>query len=273
MLERVDESGFRRELLAYQAEIDEKRPGGGAEAERVYQEILALDPLHFGAYRALTRLFRDAERWTDLRQLLEVRQENLPEPKERLTLLWQIAEIDEALLDDRHHAIATLQQITEVDRQDIRAYRALEKHYVAAEGWKELESLLERQQPLVPAAEKRRPGFPAGGDPAQEIWDRPRGRWTCSKRWSRSVRPTARPGSCSNRSCPCPGIGSGPRPSSSLSTRKMENGPSWSGFSRPRSSRARACRPRPSWAESPVWKRTVSATTPLRCEPGGGSSR
>ena len=84
VLERVDESGFRREMLAYQAEIDEKRPGGGAEAERVYLEILALDPLHFGAYRSLTRLYRDAERWIDLRRMLEVRQENLPEPKERL---------------------------------------------------------------------------------------------------------------------------------------------------------------------------------------------
>jgi golgin subfamily B member 1 len=149
VLERVEESGFRRELLAYQAEIDEKRPGGGAEAERVYLEILASDPLHFGAYRSLTRIYRDAERWIDLRQLLEVRQENLPEPKERLTLLWQIAEIDEALLEDRHHAIATLQQISEVDRHDVKAFRALEKHYAAAQGWTELDALLERQQQMV----------------------------------------------------------------------------------------------------------------------------
>ena len=103
VLKRVEEPGFRRELLAYQAEIDEKRPGRRRpRPRRVYQEILALDPLHFGAYRALTRLYRDAERWIDLRKLLEVRQENLPEPKERLTLLWQMAEIDEALLEDRH---------------------------------------------------------------------------------------------------------------------------------------------------------------------------
>ena len=142
VLKRVEESGFRRELLAYQAEIDEKRPDGGKDAERVYQEILTLDPLHFGAYRALTRLYRDAERWVDLRKLLEVRQENLPEAKERLTLLWQMAEIDEALLEDRPHAIAVLQKITEVDPpgseglplagEALRRHRALERAGLAA---------------------------------------------------------------------------------------------------------------------------------------------
>jgi golgin subfamily B member 1 len=149
VLKTVEEPGFRRELLAYQAEIDEKRPGGGADAEKVYQEILSLDPLHFGAYKALTRLYRDAERWTDLRRLLEVRQENLPEPKERLILLWQMAEIDEALLEDRTHAISVLQTITEVDAHDLKAYRALEKHFAASERWADLDALLERQLPLV----------------------------------------------------------------------------------------------------------------------------
>ena len=149
VLEGVKEPGFRRELLAYQAEIDEKRPGGGEDAEKVYQEILTLDPLHFGAYRALTRIYRDAERWNELRSLLEVRQENLPEAKERLTLLWQVAEIDEALLDDRKHAIRTLRKITEVEPRDLRAYRSLEKHFTAEERWSDLDALLEREQPLV----------------------------------------------------------------------------------------------------------------------------
>jgi tetratricopeptide (TPR) repeat protein len=149
VLTTVEESGFRRELLAYQAEINEKRPGGSDQAEKVYLEILSLDPLHFGAYRALTRLYRDAERWIDLRKLLEGRQENLPKGKERLTLLWQVAEIDEALLEDREHAIGVLQKITEVDPRDLKAYRSLEKHYTAAERWPDLDALLERELRLV----------------------------------------------------------------------------------------------------------------------------
>jgi tetratricopeptide (TPR) repeat protein len=149
VLKNVEESGFRRELLAYQAEINEKRPGGGEQAERVYQEILSLDPLHFGAYKALTRLYRDAERWTELRALLEGRQQHLPKSKERLTLLWQIAEIDEALLEDRTHAIQVLQTITEVDPNDLKAYRSLEKHYTSSERWSDLDALLERELRLV----------------------------------------------------------------------------------------------------------------------------
>jgi tetratricopeptide (TPR) repeat protein len=149
VLAGAEESGFRRELLSYLAEIDEKRPGGGVEAEKVYREILSLDALHFGAYRALTRLYRDAERWTDLRALLETRQETLPEAKERLVLLWQVAEIDEALLEDREHVIGVLSKIAELDPTDLKAHRALEKHYAATGRWSELDLLLERERGMV----------------------------------------------------------------------------------------------------------------------------
>ena len=187
VLKRVEETGFRRELLAYQAEIDEKRPDGGADAERVYQEILALDPLHFGAYRALTRLYRDAERWVDLRKLLEVRQENLPEAKERLTLLWQIAEIDEALLEDRHarHRGAAEDHRGRSARIS-RPTASLEKHYAATERWNELDALLERAaarwSPKHDAVDADlAPGRAGPRAPGR----RPRAPSTCWRRWSR----------------------------------------------------------------------------------------
>ncbi len=145
VLARTDETGLRRELLAHVAEIEERRPGRGADAVVVYREILSLDPLNFAAHRALTRIFRDAERWAELRALLESRQPHLPELKERVALLTQIAEIDEALLDDRDHAIATLRALTELDPTDIKALRGLARLYEATERWRDLAEVLARE--------------------------------------------------------------------------------------------------------------------------------
>jgi tetratricopeptide (TPR) repeat protein len=151
VLARNEDPVLRRDLLAYIAEVEERRPGRATEAESAYKEILALDPLHFSAFRSLTRIYRDAERWTDLRDLLSLRQESLTETKDRVELLSQIAEIDEAVLDDREHAIATLSQLLSLQKNDLRFLRSLERHYAAAERWKELDDLLAREVPLVPA--------------------------------------------------------------------------------------------------------------------------
>lgn len=146
-----EDPALRRDLLAYIAEVEERRPGRVAEAEAAYKEILALDPLHFAAFRSLTRMYRDGERWTDLRDLLTVRQEGLTETRDRVELLSQIAEIDEAVLDDRAHAIETLRQLLTLQKNDLRYIRSLERHYSAAERWKDLDDLLAREVPLVPA--------------------------------------------------------------------------------------------------------------------------
>jgi hypothetical protein len=74
----------------------------------------AAGSLHMGAYRALARLVRDAERWAALRDLIEAREQHLPDVKERLGLLWQAVEIDEALLYDRDHATEVLRRIVAV---------------------------------------------------------------------------------------------------------------------------------------------------------------
>src|SRR2546423_514826 len=144
VLDRSDDQALRRDRLGYNAEVEDRRPGRAAEAEAAYKEILALDPLHFSSFRNLTRLYRDAERWADLRDLLGLRQQHLTEVKDRLELLAQIAEIDEAVLEDREHAITTLRQLLELQRDDLRTLRALERHYGAPERWREPDDLLAR---------------------------------------------------------------------------------------------------------------------------------
>ena len=151
--DQAADPALRRELLVEVAELHESKLGNLGDAEQVYREILRVEPLHVGAFRALSRLFRDGERWKELRELLEARQEQLREPSARLELLAQVAEIDETVLDDGDHAIATYEAMLELDPEDPRAYKALDRHYAARERWKEREELLERRLRFAPEGE------------------------------------------------------------------------------------------------------------------------
>src|SRR5258708_38371020 len=126
---------LRRDLLVEIAALHEQRLGRAADAERVYSEILQVEPQHAGAFRALSRLYRDGERWGDLRALLESRQALLHDPRERLELLAQIAEIDESVLEDGDHAVASFEMMLQLDPTDLRAHRALDRHYAPRARW------------------------------------------------------------------------------------------------------------------------------------------
>jgi tetratricopeptide (TPR) repeat protein len=153
VLASIEEPSLRQEILMHIAEVEERQPDRKSEAEAALRAVLELDPLHMGAYRALARLVRDGERWGALRDLIEVREQHLPDVKERLALLWQAVEIDEALLYDRDHATELLRRIGSLDPTDLRACRVLERNYAAAERWRDLDELLVHEADLVPREE------------------------------------------------------------------------------------------------------------------------
>ena len=153
VLGAAEEPSLRQEILMLIAEVEERQPARKNEAEAALRAVLQLDPLHMGAYRALARLVRDAERWAALRDLIEAREQHLPDVKERLVLLWQAVEIDEALLYDRDHATEVLRRIVELDPTDLRACRVLERNYAAVERWRDLDDLLVHEVDLLPREE------------------------------------------------------------------------------------------------------------------------
>ncbi len=153
VLAATPEPSLQQEILMLIAEVEERQPARKNEAEAALRAVLQLDPLHMGAYRALARLVRDGERWAALRDLIEAREQHLPDVKERLVLLWQAVEIDEALLYDRDHATGILRRIKELDPTDLRACRVLERNYAAAERWRDLDDLLVHEADLVPSEE------------------------------------------------------------------------------------------------------------------------
>ena len=60
-------------------------------------------------------MYREQERWSDFRTLLEARQAASSDQRERLELLDQIAEVDETLLEDLPHAIEVLNTRLDLD--------------------------------------------------------------------------------------------------------------------------------------------------------------
>jgi tetratricopeptide (TPR) repeat protein len=140
--EAASDRHLRRDLLVVVAELEEKRLGRTPEAEKVYAQILKAEPLHEAAFRALARLYRDGQHWSELRALLDARQLAALDVRERLDLLAQIAELDESVLNDAEHALAAYEKMVELDPADVRAHRALDRHYATRERWSDLEALL-----------------------------------------------------------------------------------------------------------------------------------
>jgi tetratricopeptide (TPR) repeat protein len=138
----TDDQILRRDLLVVVAELEELKLGRAAEAEKVYAKILDAEPLHAGAFRALARLYRAGARWPELRALLDARQLASLDVRERLDLLAEVAELDESALGDTDHAVAAYEKMLELDAADLRAHRALDRHYAERARWADLEELL-----------------------------------------------------------------------------------------------------------------------------------
>jgi tetratricopeptide (TPR) repeat protein len=149
VLAAATEPTLREELLMLVADVEERQPGRLGEAEAALRGVLEIDPLHLGAYRTLCRICKDAERWSALRELIAGRETHIPDVKQRVELLWQVVEIDDGLLNDRANAAATLGRIIELSRDDLKAYRILERHHTEAQRWRELDKLLQTEMTMV----------------------------------------------------------------------------------------------------------------------------
>src|SRR5262249_42388622 len=135
------------------------------QAERAWRKVLELDKTDERAYEALERLLRGAERWEDLRLVLEQRVEVTKTAVDRKELLLQICDLYEGVLENAGGAMAAYRRVLEIDQSQgqsqgqrqgqsqgksrgpasMRAYKALERLYDAGGMWDELEELLGRE--------------------------------------------------------------------------------------------------------------------------------
>ncbi len=127
------------------ARIAGERLGDAVTAERAWGNVLEVEADAFDAFEALTLAFRGAQRWPDLRALLERRAEVTRDGQLRVAVLLELAALEEDVLVDPDRAIAAHRRVLELEPSYLASYRALDRLYAAAGSWHDLEALLARQ--------------------------------------------------------------------------------------------------------------------------------
>jgi len=143
-----------RDLAWDLGQLFDARLGMPDDAEKAYLRVLERDPENGEAHVALVQLYSVHERWSQLRKLLAQRKERAQDVGDRIAMLFQISDLDEGVLGDDAAAIADYQEILELDggasQASQRAFRSLDRLFLASEDWTALDGLLERRIPFAP---------------------------------------------------------------------------------------------------------------------------
>ncbi|HVV87331.1 MAG TPA: tetratricopeptide repeat protein, partial [Kofleriaceae bacterium] len=165
-----------RALAAELAHLHADELGDPQGAERGWKAVLEVEPDDAEAFTALADLYRQGERWAELRELLERRATAAVSVDERRSALIEIATLDEEIANDATRAIDTYRRLLDVDPGYLPAYKALDRLYGERKEWAELDAILERSFDSVPATEQlgllfRRAALHAHhlGDPAGAV--------------------------------------------------------------------------------------------------------
>jgi lipopolysaccharide biosynthesis regulator YciM len=137
--------------------------GSASAAEEQYQAVLAIDPSHPHPLAQLEKLYRGAERWTELASLLERRTagllERLPPGDDRSTRLHELAWIYEEHLAKPYEAIEILGRLAHDEPNDPDIFRAQARLYGKVGLWAKVAVALTRTAELsdrMAAKEARR---------------------------------------------------------------------------------------------------------------------
>ena len=121
--------------------LEEEELHNKVEAEKYYRMVLEEEPLHDRAFLALERITTEAERWMDLRRLIEVRVEVLNDPDAQKVMLLKLSALNENILADVDAAIAAYRQLRQLEAGSQEAFVALQRLYDLSEDWAQLADL------------------------------------------------------------------------------------------------------------------------------------
>lgn len=143
------EGAVVRELLAELADVYDDKLSSPGPAEAAWRRVLDLDPADARAYEALERILRGAERWDDLREILERHERHTLDAGRRKEILLQLCDLYEGVLESTSGATEAYRRVLELDPASMRALKALERLHDGAGAWAELEELLGREAEVV----------------------------------------------------------------------------------------------------------------------------
>ena len=110
-----------------------------------YQAVLAVDPAHSGALEGLASVYRRAQQWQELGQVLVSRADRAPSPAAARDLRAEAADLLETRLNESAHARDLYETIFAEDPGHAKATEALARIYARIEDWAGLAKILERR--------------------------------------------------------------------------------------------------------------------------------
>jgi tetratricopeptide (TPR) repeat protein len=131
------------EVLFRRAHLARTSLNDVAEAMRIYQEIVALEPPGGTASQELATLYLERQDYGKLAELRERQLEKATDPEFRLTLQRELASLYRDRLGDREQAAVYLHAILQTRPSDPEALRAYAEHFRQRGAWRELADVLE----------------------------------------------------------------------------------------------------------------------------------
>ena len=101
-----------------------------------FQAVLSVDPAHVGALEGITQVYRRAQQWQELGQVLLQRADRAPTPAQARDFRAEAADLLETRLNDSGRARDLFEQIFEEDPGHTKASEALARIYQRLEDWK-----------------------------------------------------------------------------------------------------------------------------------------
>ena len=141
-------------------------------AIRHYRKVLEIDPQNLASAESLDRIFRAAERYQELSQILQQKADILDDLNEKKSALFQAAAIEEDVLERADNAIAVYSKVLDLDPEELRAIDALIKLFLGLSRWSDLLASYTRRADLVSDPdEKKRIYYQIGAVYERELSD------------------------------------------------------------------------------------------------------
>lgn len=137
-------------LMMVVARVQEEELAEPDKALDTNTEILKLDENNAQAIAALERLYLRTERYNDLLGIYEKKLRLEPDKEAQKEIRYKVASIFELEIKDNAKAIAAYQDILGDFPDELPAYKALDRIYVATQQWNELSPVIQRELGLVP---------------------------------------------------------------------------------------------------------------------------
>ena len=175
LAEKQQDTELASTLFTMSARVYESDIGELDSAVRHYRRVLEIDAKNLAAAESLDRIFRTAERYQELSQILQQKADILDDVNEKKSALFQAASIEEDVLERHDQAIAVYGKVLELDVEDIGAIDALIKLYLTLSRWTDLLAVYAKKADLVgDPTEKKLIYYQIGAVYEREIGDVPR---------------------------------------------------------------------------------------------------